>query len=92
VYALPETGIAEASSAKARAEKTQVTPARIEGQDDRRTRGRDRLADDHEDAGADDCAEAERGEVEGADRSLELGLLLVGFVDQDVDRLRREQA
>jgi hypothetical protein len=28
VYALPETGIAEASSAKASAEKTHVTPAR----------------------------------------------------------------
>ena len=53
--------------------------------------GRDRLADDHEDAGADDRAEAERGQVERADRALELGVLLLRLGDEDVDRLRGEE-
>ena len=43
-----------------------------EGQDDRRAGVADRLADDHEDAGADDRAEAERGQVEQADDALQL--------------------
>ena len=42
-----------------------------ERQDDRRAGVPDRLAEDDEDAGADDRAEAERGQVEQADRALE---------------------
>ncbi len=63
-----------------------------EGEDDRRAGGRDRLADDHEDAGADDRAEAERGQVEGADGALELRVLVLGVLDEDVDRLGGEEA
>ena len=44
----------------------------------------DALADDHEDAGADDGADAERGQVQRADRALEPALLLarLGVRDQ----------
>ena len=49
-----------------------------EGDDDRRAGVADRLADDDEDARADDRADAQRGEVEHADRALEpvLGVVL----------------
>ena len=45
-----------------------------EDEDDRRPGVADRLADDHEDAGADDRADAERGQVEQADGALEAAL------------------
>jgi hypothetical protein len=40
----------------------------------------------------DDRAEAERGQVERADRAPELGLLLLGRLDENVDRLGGEDA
>src|SRR3712207_8863756 len=58
---------------------------------DRRARGRDRLADDHEDAGADDRAQAEGGQVERADGPAEpvLGVLRV---DRKSTRLNSSHA
>ena len=50
-------------------------PGEHEGQDDRRTGLADRLADDHEDPGADDRADAQRGQVEGADGALQAAVL-----------------
>ena len=71
MYALPETGIVEASSEYDSAENRQVTPASAKL---RMIEGPPRpiaLADDHEDAGADDGADAERREVQDADGALE---------------------
>src|SRR6476469_5170377 len=53
-----------------------------EGQDDRGTGVADRLADDDEDAGADDRAEAERGQVEQADDTLPRLALILRVADE----------
>ena len=49
-----------------------TTPAIDERQDHRRPRGRDRLGEDHEDAGADRGADAEQRQLEQPDRAPEL--------------------
>ena len=63
-----------------------------EREDDRRPGVADRLAQDDEDAGADDRAEAERGEVEQADRALERVVAVLRVGDEGVDGLGGERA
>ena len=66
-------------------------PREGEGDDDRRAGIADALADDHEDAGADDRADAQRGEVEDSDRSFETVLgVAAGLAHEDVGRLAGE--
>ena len=78
MYALPETGIVEASSPYENAENRQVTPARAKEMmiDGPASPIASPMMD--EDARADDRADAQRGEVEHADRALEpvLGIAL----------------
>jgi hypothetical protein len=50
----------------------------------------DRLADDDEDAGADDPADAQRGEVQRTDGAAQPGLV-AGLGDQRVGRLAGQQ-
>ena len=62
-----------------------------EGQDDRRARAADRLAEDDEDPGADDGAEPQRREVEQAHHPLERLPALLCLGDQRVGGLRGEE-
>jgi hypothetical protein len=65
-------------------------PCEDEGEDDRRAGVADGLADDHEDPGADDAAEAERREVGHAHGPPQLGLLALRLADEALDRLAGE--
>jgi hypothetical protein len=69
----------------------QVTPAMTNERTIDGAGGADRLADDDEDAGADDRAEPECGQVERADGAAQLVLLLVCVLDEPVDRLGGEE-
>ena len=62
-----------------------------EGEHDRRPRGRDRLADDHEDAGADDRAEPSAVRPRAPTARLTWVVLLLRLLDEGVDRLGGEE-
>ncbi len=57
-------------------------PANDEGEDDRGPGEADRLPDDHEDAGADDGADAEGRQVQEPDDSAELGAVRLRLLDR----------
>jgi hypothetical protein len=86
VYADPDTGIVDASSAYESAEKMQVKASQEERDHERWAGLANRLADDHEDSRANDTADPERGQVERADGPVERGALR--GLTQLVERLR----
>ena len=88
-YAEPDTGIADASSAYDNATSAHSVPVMMNEIDDGRARELRRGATrQHEDAGADDAADAEQHQIDCAERFLELAVLVLGV--HLLDGLARE--